>query len=717
MTTIPELIRLYIRGLKQLFYYRPSIEGEKGKLSILKIIILTAYIFAYIFAFYQFSESNISEAAIQEYRNNGQYIQIDSNLGIEDNWTISLWIAIDTRGTGVFFSIPHSPKVPGFEYSVNSDQRFQIRNFNTTNDGVVLTGANIVQENLWYCVAATYDGSQVKLYINGTEESSINITGATRTNYNKTFIGSFSDTCTTGENATRGRIVEVRILDHALPAQEIFKDYDDSRTNGSFPRRAGSTVAWYHLNEFTPNTTNIVKDSSSNGNDGKGTTKLSNLNTDSDIWKESLYFEPFNLDIHFPFSIYGQLALLMNFIILIAIIFFLMIGDRPLTIDRVKSFKVEGYVKQKGYAIRDYASRGRSHTVITIAVVLTMISTLLLLVYLYIENIILYGYVGAFFFSMYWIGKSLAMAIWPLISPVLVFGAFLISLDVFAKDYPKLMKGFNFRLVVLFLVCLFLNLAVFAIIYEFFNIAGIFFLGDSFTPFFDIFHVALTSAPTEYANPISVEGLEGVYFYKLGLWWTTSGIVWAVFTMLILIAIEIIISLRRGSNEIQEKRKANLLFIYPFVFIYLISKTIPYIITFGPRLRTLNNLIDLLSLFLIIFLAIFRVLGIQEDPNGHNLEGKDKISLKGRVSTVPPYCKALFVFFLAFASFYISIEANLILALLEVQTISRTVRMLLFPFVISFAISFVFWRYKPFGGKTSSSSNKGEESINNVNKS
>lgn len=99
MTTIPELIGIYIRGLKQLFYYRPSKEGEKGKLSILKILILVAYIFAYIFTFYQFSESNISEAAILEFRSNGQYIQINSNLDIDGNWTISLWIMIDTRGT------------------------------------------------------------------------------------------------------------------------------------------------------------------------------------------------------------------------------------------------------------------------------------------------------------------------------------------------------------------------------------------------------------------------------------------------------------------------------------------------------------------------------------------------------------------------------------------------------------------------------------------
>ena len=122
----------------------------------------------------------------------------------------------------------------------------------------------------------------------------------------------------------------------------------------------------------------------------------------------------------------------------------------------------------------------------------------------------------------------------------------------------------------------------------------------------------------------------------------------------------------------------------------------PYIITFGPRLKTLTNLIDLLSLLLIIFLGIFRVLDIQEGPKGQNLGETEKISLKEWIRLVPPYCKALFVFFLAFASFYISIEANLILALFEVQSISRTVRMLLSVIFTFLAISFVFWRYKPY---------------------
>lgn len=697
MTTIPELIRIYIRGLKQLFYYRPSKEGEKGKLSILKILILVAYIFAYIFAFYQFSDSNVSEAAIQEFRREGQYIQINSNLGIEDNWTISLWIMIDTRGAGVFFSIPNSSDVPGVECSVNSDKRFQIRNFNSTNDGVVLAGMNTVQEKCWYCVAGTYDGMQVKLYINGTEEGSMNMTGTTRTNYNKTFIGSFSDTCTTGANTTRGSIVEVRILDRALSAQGIFKDYNHSRWEGKFPKRKPHTVAWYHLKELTI-VTNIAKDSSPNGYDGisnRGLAEVS-MSDGSDIWEETLYFEPYDIDNNFPFSIYGQLALLMNLIVLIGIVFFLMIGDRPLTIERVKGFQVKGYVKQKGYVIRDYASRSRSHTVITIVVLLALITTLLNLVEYSIQYITLYGYAGGLFFELYWIGKVFAFLIWPVVSPALAFGAFLISLDIFAKDYPKLMKGFNFRLVVLFVVCLLVNLAAIIFIYTIFNV------------------ILWTGEPTAYTKPISVEGLEGVYFYEHGLWWTTLGIVVVSSTMLILIAIEIIIGMRRGSNEIREKRKANLLFIYPFIFIYLVSKTIPYIVTFGPRLKTLNNLIDLLSLLLIIVLGIFRVLGIQEAPNEQNSKRKDKTSLKERLGMVPPYCKALFIFLLAFASFYISIEANLILALFEVQNISRMVRMLMSVISTFSVISFVFWRYQPFGGTTSPGSNERENQTDSV---
>lgn len=687
MTTIPELIGIYIRGLKQLFYYRPSKKGEKGKLSLIKIIILIAYIFAYVFAFLQFADTNITEAAIQEFRSDGDYIQINSNFSIEDNWTISLWIKIDSRGTGVFFSIPNSSEVPGVEYSVNSDKRFQIRNFNTANDGVVVTGIKTVQENRWYCVAGTYDGTQVTLYINGTEESSMNMTGATRANYNKTFIGSFSDSCSTGANATRGRIVEVRILDHALLAEKIAEDYNNSRKDGSFPKQTG-TVAWYHLNDKML-ATNIVKDSSPNGFDGinNGAKMVDRLNS-SDIWPETLYFEPYNLDSFFPFSIYGQLAILMYFAILIGTIFFLLIGDRPLTIERIRGFQVKGFVNRVVKEVRDFASSSRYHTVITVGVLIAIIGTLIFLVDSTIKNINLYGFVYSLVVEVYWIGKAVAFSIWPMISPVLVFSAFLVSLDIFAKDYPKLMKGFTFRLVVLFIACLFVNLAVLSII-------------SIFVPFG-------LGTPSEYSKPISVEGLEGVYFYEQGIWWAFLGIFSIVLIMLTLIAMEIIIGIRRGSNEIRDKRKANLLVIYPLIFVYIISKTLPFIITFGPRLRTLNNIIDLLSLLIIIFLGIFQVLGIQEDQQEQNLGGKDK--LKKRLGVVPPYSKALFIFSLAFASFYISIEANLVLAIFEVQTISRFVKMLLSVLFTIVAICYVFWRYQPFGGTTSPGSNNRDNS-------
>ena len=73
-----------------------------------------------------------------------------------------------------------------------------------------------------------------------------------------------------------------------------------------------------------------------------------------------------------------------------------------------------------------------------------IISTLILLVNLTIVNIIQYGFVDSLFVDVYWIGKAVAFSIWPIISPVLVFSAFLISLDIFAKDYPKLMKFLKF---------------------------------------------------------------------------------------------------------------------------------------------------------------------------------------------------------------------------------------------------------------------------------
>lgn len=479
MTTIPDLIRLYIRGFKQLFYYRSGEKGEKGKLSVLKILIFIIYISAYIFVFLQFAETNISATAIQEYR----------------------------------------------EYQENN------------------------------------------------------------------------------------------------PDDEYMQ--------------------------------------------------------------------------MFPLSIYGELALLMNLLVIVGLVYFLLIGDKPLTTKRLKGISRR---------ITDFISSSRTHSIV--ALTLTLILFFLLLIGILIIDVQSGYEAGRGFFidlsyksveiqklsleNVYGLGKG-SYIIWSLISPILVISALLISIDVFAKDYPKLMRGFNWRLVIYFIVCFVIAMAAIALY------STAFVIGE---------------APVD-APPITLEGFEGVLFFEMGLFWMFVGVNIVIFEILFLILIEILINVINGSNEIREKRKAILLFILPLVLVYVFLKGLPFVITFGPRLKALNNITDLLSLFVIVFFVIFGVLTIQEDSQIR--ERKDKFDPRRVLDLVPPYCKALFLLFLAFASFYPSLEANLFLALFGVQNEFRKVKVLLSIVMLSVAIPYIFWRYKPNGGKTPLNANERENQPKNVN--
>ena len=354
---------------------------------------------------------------------------------------------------------------------------------------------------------------------------------------------------------------------------------------------------------------------------------------------------------NFPLTIYGELALLINIVILLGAFYFTFTGDKPLTVERVK---------KRFHQIYETIVRNRRK--------LFVLVIFFLFISIQISSFSLdeYEKASGVFFFLYWI-SSLSIIPWLLISPLLVIGALVVSLDIFAKDYPKFMKGFNKKLVFFFCIWLIIS------------ILGILTL-DNFLGNID---------PSWSDPPIPVNGSSDILYYKTGLNYIREGLFDTLLVFFILISVSTIVTIRnRGSNEIRDRRTAIIFFIFPFILIYILLKAFPYTLTFGPRLKSLNNFIDLMSLVLIIFFAIFRVLVIQEE------EDKPKKGL----DLIPPYSKALFLLFLAFSSFYVSLEANTILAFYHIQTEIREIRLVLSIGLLVIWLFYIFWRYKPLPG-------------------
>ena len=116
------------------------------------------------------------------------------------------------------------------------------------------------------------------------------------------------------------------------------------------------------------------------------------------------------------------------------------------------------------------------------------------------------------------------------------------------------------------------------------------------------------------------------------------------------------------------------------------------IFTFTLRLKALNNIIDLMGLLLMLFFAIFRVLGIQETQE---LPKTGRLNPRKWLKGIPPYSRALFILILAFTSFYLSLEANLILTFYGFQNLSRLMILIVNMFFGPFIYIYAYLRYQP----------------------
>jgi flagellin-like protein len=125
-------------------------------------------------------------------------------------------------------------------------------------DGVV-SSTTFPTTGTWYHIAATYDGSHTKIYVNGVLEGTLAYSTPIEVTDYPLYIGSGS-WAETPELFFDGTIDEVRVYDRALSAVEISDIY-----NMTFIRVLDNTNAIWHLDEVSGTT---AYDSSGNNHNG-----------------------------------------------------------------------------------------------------------------------------------------------------------------------------------------------------------------------------------------------------------------------------------------------------------------------------------------------------------------------------------------------------------------------------------------------------------------
>lgn len=153
------------------------------------------------------------------------YISNSSGLNVTDHWTFETWIYVDTVTgyddimfrSGIFSFQVKNPLGSG-DFAVDFYNRDNSEQLSTDS-------AEDLTFNTWYHIAATFDGTTAKLYVNATEVDNDNnaanwtlVTNTYNLNIGARYSGGYS-------NYYDGKVDEIRISNVARTATEIQTSY------------------------------------------------------------------------------------------------------------------------------------------------------------------------------------------------------------------------------------------------------------------------------------------------------------------------------------------------------------------------------------------------------------------------------------------------------------------------------------------------------------
>ncbi len=111
---------------------------------------------------------------------NDDYIEVnhDSSLDPTRDMTITAWVKLNGAGSGTVNMIVNK-QLGGSGYRLvyyPLENVYRARIW-TTDDGVTLASTTSASLNIWTHIAMVYDGSNLKIYVNGVEDNSVALTG------------------------------------------------------------------------------------------------------------------------------------------------------------------------------------------------------------------------------------------------------------------------------------------------------------------------------------------------------------------------------------------------------------------------------------------------------------------------------------------------------------------------------------------------------------
>lgn len=161
--------------------------------------------------------------------NTVQWVSVSNStsLDVSNSHTASFWVKLNELPPADKYFYLMSKVTPGFEdkrITVFSDGRVGYELYGTTGWGVSSTAA--LKVGVWTHVTATYDGSSVNVYIDGTLSTSKPASGLVGNGNEPLYIGNSPNR--SNDAQFKGQLDEVKWFNQALTAEDIFRDVHGS---------------------------------------------------------------------------------------------------------------------------------------------------------------------------------------------------------------------------------------------------------------------------------------------------------------------------------------------------------------------------------------------------------------------------------------------------------------------------------------------------------
>ncbi|MFN0112871.1 MAG: LamG-like jellyroll fold domain-containing protein, partial [Blastocatellia bacterium] len=211
----------------------------------------------------------VSGAALN-FDGTNDYVNLGTGLSSAFNGTnkitIQAWVYPTAFGglKSVISNLNISGGTPTYWMRMNDEGKMQF-SLETTSGGVTVTTGAALSLNAWKHITATWDGSTIRIYVNGIPDGSQAQSGSFPASSNTVTLGiSYFDT---PQEQWQGTLDEVRVWNNALNQAEIQANY-----NRQLAGTESGLLAYYKFNQGMASADNsgvtTLTDSSPNGRNG-----------------------------------------------------------------------------------------------------------------------------------------------------------------------------------------------------------------------------------------------------------------------------------------------------------------------------------------------------------------------------------------------------------------------------------------------------------------